>query len=692
MNKLSARQLKILKKIISADKLDIEDICNIFNISKRTVYREVSAINAFLEEYELKTVNTLNGITIEGNGENVEKLKLDIVGYRSGIDAEERRKLILSELLQMKEPVKLEYFSRKFDVSTATISYDLKELEKWLKKQGLMLIAKPGYGVLISGGENQFRKAIANFLYENVDTAELIDFLKTGYLKRNRLDRDIDLRLLNLIDYDTVLKIERAIAKLEAELDYDIAESSYLGLTVHLALAVKRLKDGESIKISDDNLKELKNTGEYKFAKKLARYLEEELGIIIPEDELGYVTIHLIGAKYRANTQNINYNDISDIAIDMVNRAEKIFNVDFSGDELLVEGLKAHLGPTVYRLKMGLDIRNPLLNDIKSKYETLFNKCDKLCDVLREKLNLDVPEDEIGYIAMHFGAALERMKDVAKKYNIMVVCASGIGTSRMLMSKLQMFPQINIVDVVSSLKLKDIKDRKDIDLIVSTIPLEVKDRKVIVVNPLLLKEDIDKLKRALNTDFIMDYGGKSSEVGDYQAMLHIANYGKHILNLSDNLLFKDVFGKNSKEIIEHLLNVLSKEKLIDESQSAEIKKRLLGRESLGKIILPDKGFVIYHCTLENLKRPIVIIGRVVEEIKMKNLLGEYEKIKTAFLMVAPQNDSESIEVLGDLSVSLIEHNNLVDSLNNAKCTEEVRQKVKEALMKKFFEEIKRTVI
>lgn len=693
MNKLSARQLKILKNIISDDKLDIKDISNTFNISRRTVYRELSSINDFLREYELKIINAANGIIIEGNGENVEKLKLDMIGYRSGIEADSRRKLILSELLQVKEPVKLEYFSRKFDVSTATISYDLKELEEWLKKQGLTLIAKPGFGILVSGGENQFRKAIANFLYENVDTAELIDFLKTGYLKKNRLDRNIDLRLLNLIDYDTVLKIERAIAKLETEIDYNIAESSYLGLTVHLALAVKRLEDGEPIEISDENLNELKNTKEYELAKKLARYLEEELCIIIPEDELGYVTIHLIGAKYRANTENTNDNDVSEIAIDMVKKAEEAFGVDFSGDALLIEGLKAHLGPTVYRLKMGLDIRNPLLNDIKSKYEALFKVCDKFCDVLREKLNMDIPEDEIGYIAMHFGAALERMKDVAKKYNIMVVCASGIGTSRMLMSKLKMFPQINIVDVASSLKLKNINDRKDIDLIVSTIPIEIKDKKVIVVNPLLLKEDIDKLKEALNTDFIMDYGGKKGEISDYQTLIHIANYGKQILNLSDNILFiDDVAGKNSEEIIEQLLKALLNEKLIDENQAADIKGRLLNRESLGKIILPDKGFVIYHCTMEGLKTHLVVVGRTVEEPKMKNLLGGYEKIKTVFLMVASQNEGESIEVLGDLSVSLIEHNDLVDSFNNVKSIEEAKQKVKEALMKKFFEEIKRRVV
>ncbi|ADL08707.1 BglG family transcription antiterminator [Thermosediminibacter oceani] len=695
MVKLNGRQLNILKTLLSHPNVRIEDIGNKFDVSRRTVYREIAVVNEFLKDYNLRIANSHEGLIVEGNVADIEKLKLDMIGYRSNIEPKERRKLILSELLQITEPVKLEYFSRKFNVTTSTISYDLKELEEWLKKQGLVLVAKPGYGVYVSGNENSFRKAIAKFLYENFDTSDLINFLRTGYLKKNRFDKNIELRLLNLIDYDTVLKIEKAILRLESEIDFDIVESSYLGLIVHLALAVKRLKNGESIEMGEENLRELKKTEEYRFAQKLAGYLEEELDLTIPEDEIGYVTVHLIGAKYRANAQSYNYKDIENIAEEMIKKGEEIFNINFSNDKLLEEGLKTHLAPTIYRLKMGLDIRNPLLCDIKSKYPLLFEKSDKICDVLREKLNVEIPEDEVGYVAMHFGAALERMKDVAKTYNIMVVCASGIGTSRMLMSKLKIFPQINVVEVASSVKLKDIKDRKDIDLVVSTIPLDIEDKKVVVVNPLLLKEDVEKLKEALNTDFIIEYETKANALKNknYQEKaLHIANYGKRILELCDALVYASVEGRNSDRIIDNILEVLLVKKLIRRNQTAGIKKRLLNRESLGKIVLPGKGFVIYHCAIENLDFPLVVVGRVIDEFKMENLAGDYEKIKTAFLMLAPQEDPESIEVLGDLSASLIEDSNFVEDLNNAASEETTRQKVKEVLMKKYYEEIRRAIL
>jgi PRD domain./PTS system, Lactose/Cellobiose specific IIB subunit./HTH domain. len=417
-------------------------------------------------------------LTVDGSDSDIEKFNFDVIGYRPSVDAEKRRKLILSELLQMKEPVKLQYFAREYNVTTATISYDVKEIDKWLSRQNVTIVTKPGVGIYVKGDERNIRKAIINFLYDNVETKDLMEFLNRGYNNINRLSEDINDRLLRLIDYDTVLKIEKAIQRLEKSLDYELAESSYMGLTVHLALALKRIKEGEKIKIGNESLRELKKTDEYRFAEMLAKYLEEEFDVFIPEDEIGYITIHLQGARYRANTEDVNDEFVNEVLYEMIDVAERVFGTSFRDDSMLLSGLKTHLRPTIFRLRMGLAIRNPLINDIKDRYSALFEKCILIANVLNNKLDVDVPDDEIGYIAMHFGAAIARKNDKTKRHNILVVCASGIGTSRMLLSKLQMFPQLNIVDTVSSLRVKDFKDRDDIDLIVSTIPLDIKDKKL----------------------------------------------------------------------------------------------------------------------------------------------------------------------------------------------------------------------
>ncbi len=45
------------------------------------------------------------------------------------------KKIILKELLTSKEPIKLEYFAKVFDLTPPTISYYLKDIEKWLEKK-----------------------------------------------------------------------------------------------------------------------------------------------------------------------------------------------------------------------------------------------------------------------------------------------------------------------------------------------------------------------------------------------------------------------------------------------------------------------------------------------------------------------------------------------------------------------------
>ncbi len=116
--------------------------------------------------------------------------------------------------------------------------------------------------------------------------------------------------------------------------------------------------------------------------------------------------------------------------------------MDFSKDNLLIDGLTNHLMYTITRIKSNLNIRNPMLKEIKEKYNLLFNKTQEIMNVVIQKYNIDIPEDEIGYIAIHLGAAIERIGDKENLYNVVVVCSSGIGSSQMLLSKLNKFPQL----------------------------------------------------------------------------------------------------------------------------------------------------------------------------------------------------------------------------------------------------------
>lgn len=689
MSNLSARQFDIFKRLLDSEKLNIDVLSNEYGISKRTIYREINAINKYIcDNYNVILSNEKDGIKLIADEKQIETIKMDFWTKRPAISIEERKKLILSELLKNSEPLKLDYFAKKFNVSSATISYDLKDIEKWLNEQDLVLVAKPGYGVAIEGNENDIRKAIINFLYENVKKDILIDVLnKKSYA--NDMQYDLDRYLKGIVDISTLNTIEKSIKKLAKEIEFEMVESSYMGLLIHLVLVVKRLEAGDKIDINPIKLRELKMSEEYQYAKVLAENLQKELNIQIPESEIGYITIHLKGARYKDVTKNSVDESLLNIVNSMISNAEEIFSANFKQDEVLFNGLLTHIGPAIDRLLSGLDIRNPLIDDIKSKYADLFTKTKAICKTLEREINIPIPDDEIGYIAMHFGASIERKNKIKKQYNVLAVCASGIGTSRMMLSKLQLFPQLNVVDAVSSMKLDEALNKFDVDLIVSTIPIKNTQIKSVVVNPLLLEDDIKKIQNALKTDLIMDNRNHAVQSKRKFDAMYIAKYGKYLLDILENFTVIDLKQSNSKEIIREFLLYLQHRGYIKDI--LDIEEKLIGREELGALVLPERQFVIYHCITEHIEKPIISIGNLKNEVMMKNLFNNNERVRTAMLLLSP-DDKASIRLIGDISAALIEDIQLPTRISSAKTKENMERIFSDLLKVKYMDEIRREMM
>jgi len=127
---------------------------------------------------------------------------------------------------------------------------------------------------------------------------------------------------------------------------------------------------------------------------------------------------------------------------DMINVYDEDAAYELKQDEEFIVGLLAHLQPTFVRLKNHMIISNPLLQQIQETYSDIYEKSVKVGNLITERYGYKVPKEEIGFLAMHFGAAcvrLENQKESKRKVDIGIVCASGIGISRLMHSKLKRF-------------------------------------------------------------------------------------------------------------------------------------------------------------------------------------------------------------------------------------------------------------
>jgi mannitol operon transcriptional antiterminator len=661
------------------DVLTIKEIAENLGVSSRTILREMSKIEKWLESngFNLEKKPGV-GLKLRENLERRKELKdlLQMENVQKSYSPEERQLIIISELLRIKEPVKLFYFTSMFNVSPGTITHDLDNIEGWFNKHNLKLIRKPGFGVHVKGKEENFRKAMIDLLYDNLEESQLIQIISNNVMDstrdRGKIELNIRNRLLNLIDKDTIAKIEELVHKTEDKIEHKLTDSAYVGLIVHLALAVQRIKNNENITIDKDFLRELRLTKEYNTAQELADDISDAFNIKIPEDEVGYITMHLKGAKIYATGKIddgvvIQKFELIKIVKEMIKVAEKELGYILEYNEKLLLDLVAHLIPTISRLKMNLNIRNPLLEEIKSNYPRIFEISRKSSKILEEYIDVNIPESEIGYIAMHLGAAIEKnYSNQHKIYNVIVSCASGIGTSRMLAARLEKeFKNINVIDIVSGMHLKkNWIEKENIDLIISTTEIDDNQIETVTVTPFLLEEDKAKIERKLKEiskirKVITKEDNYKNNVSSNlkNSMETVRQYSEAILQILNNFYYIEGIRVES---IDQLIDIVSTRLFKDKEKSLILSEELREREKLGQTILDKKEIILLHCrseVIDSLKCGFIKLEEKVYSANNK------QPVKVAVVLLAPKNSKKSeLDVISEISRALVENEKFVEVL------------------------------
>lgn len=671
--KISSRTKKIIKILIENDDYIVADqIAEKLDVSSRTVLRALKKVEKWLKENDI-VLEKKKGTGIRLDCSRADKIRIAEILEFEAVDKhfspEERRMIILSELLRDQRPNKLYAFTRVTNVSEATISHDLDEIEDWLEDYQLKLIRKPGLGVYLEGRERDIRKASINLLYQNFDLEAILLLLQNKYSEpeeslRKNLSKN---RLLNLIGLDTINLLDQYIKKLEKKMSYQLADDSYAALMVHLAIALKRIKDGEQITINQEVLQNLKANKEFIIARELVSSIADAFKVEIPEAEVAYVTMHLMGSKGRGGIYNDQISMTEDyhlvnITRKMIEKAEIELGIYLEDDEELLIGLVRHLEPTINRIKLNLDIRNPLLEEIKDKYSSLFEVSKKCAAILAEKEEIEVPESEAAYIAMHLGSAVERKRKPQQKYRAAVACTSGIGASRLLASRLSKeFENIEVTSLISTLDFDNQEiESLNLDLIISTVAIPESKIPVIVVNPLLN----EKQQQEIN-DFLLSHQAKKRNKNEKitlkEKLEMINNYNQGILEVLNNFqLINNYSYQNIEQLIKDAADLLTAEAV----KKQKIKEDLSLREEKGSTVLKYNQIMLLHCQSRAINELYFAVIRPENSFKIMAENGDKAEIKIVVLMAAPlKGNTQGREVLSEISHLLIENQDFIDAVN-----------------------------
>lgn len=676
--KITSRQKKIILMIVENSKknipITVSEIAGELELSSRTVLRDMSGIEKWFDENDFNFVKKPGvGLILEENIENqnfiIELLEEEKI--EKEYSKEERTLIILSKLLVSNEPVKSYYFAKILKVSEGVLNNDFTLAGEWLERFNIELIRKPGLGVYLEGQEKNFREAYVNLIYDSFNEKEILDMVR-NISENIQTDKAIEIlsenRLLNLMDKCIIRKVESTLTKKLSELDVNLADSAYIGLVVHISLALQRIKNGENITMENDFLEELSLTEEFKLAQEIVKGMEVDFSMNIPLDEVGYITMHIRGAKQRSSSNHkaLNLDDIEvmDITNKMIDLAEDEFKISLKNDERLFKDLANHLGPSINRLNMGLEIRNPLLDEIKTKYSYAYNGVEKVSKVIKDKLDINsIPESEIGYIAMHFASAIEKNLMMHANINIVVACPTGIGTSRFLSTKIEnKFPNLNILETISAINIdEEYLKEKEVDLIVSTVELNT-NLDYICVGPFMSSDDeliIKEKIKSIAQNKLMDLKVKDDTKNKdkvYEQITESMNIGRDILEFLDEIQFKTFKSKDLDELI------MDSSKIFVESSEdvASIKESLEERLKISIPYIEESRILLLHCMSERIDIMKLAIIRLENNIKL-NFKEEIENV--VFMLLPKDSPSYQRQIMSEISGSLIDNFAFTNKIN-----------------------------
>lgn len=627
----------IFRELMAAETtLTSEYLAKVIQVTSRTVRNDIKELDSFLSKYGCKIVSIRGtGYELKIVNDQLFRVLLQEVFQNDRSSAiptthEERVMHLMKRFLLLEGYVKLEDLADELFISKSTIQNDLREVKKILDSFGIALEKRPNYGLKVQGDEVKLRFCISEYLF-------------------NRLETSKDTSHIHFISKEEMETIRTTILQHIKENNISLSDIGLNNIVIHIAIACKRIKDKNYVHFCPDELRELIKQKEYMVASKIIQNLEVSLEVIFPQVEIAYIAIHLLGTKMitqlnslEPDLQNFIDKEIYQLTINVLEEMEKKLNLGIQDDKELILAMSLHLKPAINRFRYGMNMRNPMLDDIRTNYPIAFEAGIIASMVLKEELGIRINDDEIGYLAIHFGAAMERRKMRNQPKKCLVVCASGVGSACLLIYKLQskFGSRLEIVGTIDYYKLSE-QPLESIDFIISTISVsENLPIPVIKVHTFLEDGDLDRIENLL-----------------YRGSERSLNY------ISEDLVFLNQCFETREDVIIFLCDQLQKMGLVEENYVQSVLDReALSPTSFGNLIAiphpisPKTNTTFWTiCTLKN---PIE--------------WGE-KKVQLVCLLNVQKNNSDDLQRMYKLLVKTVENFQIVQQLLKCKTYSELEK-------------------
>ena len=553
MNNLSTRALaiiEILKKLnypVSSLALSEEIGC-----STKTIQSEIKDINKQLKDTKIVSIRGV-GYKLEGKIE-INECNNNHIGNVDRIEFIIKTMLNLN--LQQENSIKLEELADAMYISVSSVKNDLKEVKEILNKYNINIISRHKYGLGVDGNEDEIVKCIVDLCSRKDNELTLSDFLS----------EDVNNKVFNL-------KSEILKSLNNEELILSDIEFKNLCSTIFVRLSRSNYSNYE--KFIEDYIKNYKVKRES-----------------IMNDDLNKEKITKAIASFCKNLKLATA-------------------IDISKDEFFVECLYNHINNLIKKDKLGICNYNVVNNEVKIKYPYAYELAKIAKKTIEHELNLKIGDDEVSNIAVHVGGAVERYSSNKKRkiFKIIIVCASGTGTSMLINTKIQQLfkERIEVVKIIPSY-LIDYINPLEVDFLISTMPLDYDKIPIINVSPFLTEKEIKIIEKFMDTGYVYE----DVNVKDF---------------FERDLFFTELDCKNKEEVLDFMSDALINKDIIDlEMKNSYFEREQIATTEIGNMV------AMPHGAKGNIKENKIVVGILKEPINW-----DYGKVRLV-IMLALNNE------------------------------------------------------
>ncbi|VTS39070.1 PTS system mannitol (cryptic)-specific transporter subunit IIA [Streptococcus pseudoporcinus] len=659
---LSHELVRKFQTFLKYPNRSLEDFESLLGMQKRNILIDIDKINDSLVAKKFPPITFKEGklrpLTISED----ELLQASLPHLKDYYFQDERPDLIILYVLLSSDYVSISHLEIFLHISRNSVLSDLKEVRARLLSFRVELLYTRQKGYFLAGEALALRRLLERTVNQILAFASG-KWLLTYILKELAYD-------------DTSQKITSVLETLAAQYRLSFISEKSRELSYLLTfLNTAPFSTSERVQQTYNELGDY-----YPFASLLEQFYYYYPNL---KRENTFIITRLIGC-IQGDLHHFYQEEVYLIMEDIINSVLVNTGLTLKDSPDLRENLYSHLLPAYYRIRYDVEMVNPLKEQIKEDYTSLFYLVKRSLLPLERRLEKTISDDEVAYFTIHFGSKLERPAKSEKNQLVALsVCPNGVSSSLILQSELKgLFPQIQFIEIH---QLGDLAflDASTYDLIFSTVAFQ-SAKPVYITQPLMGAVEKMLLKKTVCEEFnlpisnpvtvneLLDIISKHATITDKEGLTRdlsqyiIGNHLKKELGGKGLLdLLKEEFIQQCQEVatwqeaIRLAAQPLLKENIIEERY---IDGMIASVNELGAYIVlapkvavphaaPDKGAKALGISLLKLATPVSF------DIEKE---GDKERDVQLIFVLAAIDSSSHLKALQELSLILDDDENIED--------------------------------